>query len=329
MAKNDFLELSIAMSGNRKIGSRSDGKKSAGTRSRVHVTRRQWESLRRNMRKISVEQVTEIKGCENVVRIGCKTTRFTEHFTLPYLNINRITSSTNDTPGELNSVLASQMVLRTHCLPGKFRLKQVAPLLQNEDKRSRRSHHTYPTRIRKSHTIRDDDVVSPSTASSYDTSSGSSPQGDSLRIPLKTHFLTGPTTTLNDLNRTANTYHECAAHWKSETPSSGQDPLRSLARDADVGVVRVTHAVPEDQLEDPGEGEYQPERPHFFVSPAENQRVPPRALNQLSDLSREERVEKVSQKSQQHPSRLRQPAYASLDCCFANAANMPRSAVLV
>ena len=126
------------------------------------------------MKNNPVEQ--EIKGRENVVWIGCKTTRFTEHFTLPYLNINRITSSTNDTPGELNNVLASQMVLRMHCLPGKFRLKQVAPLLQNEDKRSRRSHHTYPTRSRKWHTIRDDDDVSPSMASSYDTSSESSPE---------------------------------------------------------------------------------------------------------------------------------------------------------
>ena len=133
------------------------------------------------MKNNPVEQVAEIKGCENVVWIGCKATRFTEHFTLPYLNINRITSSTNDTPGELNSVLASQMVLRTHCLPGKFRLKQVAPLLHNEDKRSRRSHHTYPTRSRKWRTIRDDDVVSPSTASSYDTSSESSPEGVSAK----------------------------------------------------------------------------------------------------------------------------------------------------
>lgn len=84
--------------------------------------------------------------------------------------------------------------------------------------------------------------------------------------------MTGPTTTLNDPNRTTNTYHECAAHWKSETPPSGQDLRRSLARDADVGVIRVTHAVPEDQLEDPGEDQYQPQRPHFFESPAENQR---------------------------------------------------------
>lgn len=68
MAKNGFLELSIAMSGNRKIGSRSDGKKSAGTRFQVHVTRTQWESLRRNLRKISVrwssEKINQPSCCE-------------------------------------------------------------------------------------------------------------------------------------------------------------------------------------------------------------------------------------------------------------------------
>lgn len=75
--------------------------------------------------------------------------------------------------------------------------------------------------------------------------------------------------TLNDRNEIANTYHKCAAHWKSESPSSGQNLRWSLIGDADVGVITVTHVVPEDQLEDPSENQHQPRGSHFFESRAE------------------------------------------------------------
>ena len=51
-----------------KLGRVAMEEKSAGTRFQVHVTRRQWESLRRNLRKISVrwgsEKINQPSCCE-------------------------------------------------------------------------------------------------------------------------------------------------------------------------------------------------------------------------------------------------------------------------
>lgn len=88
------------------------------------------------------------------------------------------------------------------------------------------------------------------------------------RILPRTHFSPLGCATRN---QTADTYHERAALWKSETPPPGQQQLpRSLTRNGVVGVVTVTPVVPEERLEDPCQNQHhRPQAPHFSELPAE------------------------------------------------------------
>lgn len=112
-------------------------------------------------------------------------------------------------------------------------------------------------------------------------------------------------------NQTADTYHERAALWKSETPPPGQQQLpRSLTRDGVVGVVTVTPVVPEERLEDPCQNQHhRPQAPHFSELPAEISRFAV-ANDHRSVLSWEERVEeRVFLEGRQHYSRLKGPRH--------------------
>ena len=123
-------------------------------------------------------------------------------------------------------------------------------------------------------------------------------------------------------NQTADTYHERAALWKSETPPPGQHQLlpRSLTRDGVVGVVTVTPVVPEERLEDPCQNQHhRPQAPHFSELPAEISRFAV-ANDHRSVLSWEKRVEeRVFLEGRQHYSRLKGPRHG-----FCSSTPRPR-----